>query len=77
MNAPSCAAWLPTIGEFAMACSQSGDWLDDIVLTAKTFKGTPGNAGQAWLGEEFLVKLASVRGPEDASAFGAPRARRT
>lgn len=77
MNAPSCAAWLPAIGHFVMQCSESGDWLCDIVQTTKTFKGTPGSTGQAWLGEEFISKLANVRGPADASAFGVPRARRT
>jgi hypothetical protein len=77
MNAPSCAAWLPAIGHFVMKCSQSGDWLSDIVQATKTFKGTPGSTGQAWLGEAFISKLANVRGPPDASASGVPRARRT
>ena len=76
MNAPNCAAWLPAVGNSVMSCSESGDWLDGVLQTIKTFKGT-GGTGQAWLGEEFLVMLAQLRGPEDASTFGVPRARRT
>ena len=63
---PSCKEWLPTLGSFVLACSKSGDWLEEVTHAQKAFQG--GSQG-AWLGEEFLSRLRILRGPSDGLRF--------
>lgn len=58
-TAPSCREWVDSIAEFVQTCSKSGDWLHELFSAQKLGKHV------RFLGQDFLSRLAKLKGPED------------